>query len=55
MLCACAIEFEGSWDEHLPLMEVVYNNSYHTSIKMASFEALYGRKCHSPIGWVELG
>ena len=53
MLRAYAIQFEGSWDEHLPLMEFMYNNSYHVRIKMAPFEALYGRKCHSPIGWFE--
>ena len=53
MLRACAIEFEGSWDDHLPLIEFAYNNSYHASIKMAPFEALYGRKCRSPIGWFE--
>ena len=45
MLRACMIEFEGSWDKYLPLLEFAYNNSYHTSIKMASFEVLYGRKC----------
>ena len=45
------IEFERSWDEHLPLMEFAYNNKYHASIKMAPFEALYGRKCRSLIGW----
>ena len=55
MLRACTIEFEGRWDKHFPLMEFAYNNSYHTSIKMAPFEALYGRKCWSPIGWFELG
>nr|GEU78602.1 putative reverse transcriptase domain-containing protein [Tanacetum cinerariifolium] len=44
MLRACAIEFDGSWDVHLPLAEFSYNNSYHSSIRCASFEALYGRK-----------
>nr|GEX47101.1 putative reverse transcriptase domain-containing protein [Tanacetum cinerariifolium] len=43
------------WDKHLPLVEFSYNNSYHTSIKAASFEALYGRKCQSPICWAEVG
>nr|GEW91241.1 reverse transcriptase domain-containing protein [Tanacetum cinerariifolium] len=43
------------WDRHLPLVEFSYNNSYHTSIKGASFEALYGQKCRSPICWAEVG
>nr|GEX24007.1 putative reverse transcriptase domain-containing protein [Tanacetum cinerariifolium] len=43
------------WDKHLPLVEFSYNNSYHTSIKAAPFEALYGRKCRSPICWAEVG
>ncbi|GKA16717.1 putative reverse transcriptase domain-containing protein [Tanacetum coccineum] len=43
------------WDRHLPLVEFSYNNSYHTSIKAALFEALYGRKCRSPICWAEVG
>ncbi|XP_060212237.1 uncharacterized protein LOC132639863 [Lycium barbarum] len=46
---------EGSWDDHLPLIEFSYNNSYHASIGMAPFEALYGRRCRSPIGWFEVG
>src|SRR5687767_4051375 len=55
MLRACVIDFQGSWDEHLPLIEFAYNNSYHASIQMAPFEALYGRKCRSPVGWFEVG
>ncbi|GJR35731.1 putative reverse transcriptase domain-containing protein [Tanacetum coccineum] len=43
------------WDTHLPLIEFSYNNSYHTSIKCAPFEALYGRKCRSPVIWTEVG
>nr|GEU61259.1 integrase, catalytic region, zinc finger, CCHC-type, peptidase aspartic, catalytic [Tanacetum cinerariifolium] len=43
------------WDRYLPLVEFSYNNSYHTSIKAALFEALYGRKCRSPICWAEVG
>ena len=45
MLRACVMEFRGSWDTHLPLMEFAYNNSYQASIGMAPYEALYGRKC----------
>ncbi|KAD6118870.1 hypothetical protein E3N88_10141 [Mikania micrantha] len=55
MLRACVINFGGNWDSHLPLVEFSYNNSYHASIGMASFEALYGRKCRSPICWTEVG
>ncbi|GJR44696.1 putative reverse transcriptase domain-containing protein [Tanacetum coccineum] len=55
MLRACVIDFGKGWDRHLPLVEFSYNNSYHTSIKAALFEALYGRKCRSPICWVEVG
>ncbi|GJS89691.1 putative reverse transcriptase domain-containing protein [Tanacetum coccineum] len=55
MLRACVIDFEKGWDRHLPLVEFSYNNSYHTSIKAAPFEALYGRKCRSPICWTEVG
>ncbi|GJU04800.1 putative reverse transcriptase domain-containing protein [Tanacetum coccineum] len=49
MLRACVMDFGSSWDTHLPLIEFSYNNSYHTSIKCAPFEALYGRKCDTPI------
>ncbi|KAM0052023.1 putative nucleotidyltransferase, Ribonuclease H [Helianthus debilis subsp. tardiflorus] len=55
MLRACVIDFGGNWDSHLPLIEFSYNNSYHASIKMAPFEALYGRKCRSPVCWDETG
>eukprot|EP00268_Persea_americana_P054813 TRINITY_DN6322_c0_g1_i1.p1 TRINITY_DN6322_c0_g1~~TRINITY_DN6322_c0_g1_i1.p1 ORF type:complete len:1140 (-),score=111.45 TRINITY_DN6322_c0_g1_i1:645-4064(-) len=55
MLRACAIDFSDSWDEQLPLAEFAYNNSYHSSIQMAPFEALYGRSCCSPICWEEVG
>nr|GEW94146.1 putative reverse transcriptase domain-containing protein [Tanacetum cinerariifolium] len=55
MLRACVIDFGGSWDVHLPLAEFSYNNSYHSSIRCAPFEALYGRKCRSSILWVEIG
>ncbi|GJX97519.1 putative reverse transcriptase domain-containing protein, partial [Tanacetum coccineum] len=55
MLCACVLDFGKGWDKHLSLVEFSYNNSYHTSIKVAPFEALYGRKCRSPICWAEVG
>ncbi|GKE19277.1 putative reverse transcriptase domain-containing protein [Tanacetum coccineum] len=55
MLRAFVLDFGKGWDKHLPLVEFSYNNSYHTSIKAASFEALYGRKCRSPICWAKVG
>ncbi|GKE19166.1 putative reverse transcriptase domain-containing protein [Tanacetum coccineum] len=55
MLRACILDFKGSWDVHLPLVEFSYNNSYHSSVRCAPFEALYGRKCRSPIMWAEVG
>ncbi|GJR50844.1 putative reverse transcriptase domain-containing protein [Tanacetum coccineum] len=55
MLRSCVIDFGKSWDRHLPLVEFSYNNSYHASIKVAPFEALYERKCRSPICWSEVG
>nr|GFD37040.1 putative reverse transcriptase domain-containing protein [Tanacetum cinerariifolium] len=55
MLRACVIDFGKVWVKHLPLAEFSYNNSYHASIKAAPFEALYGRKCRSPVCWAEVG
>ncbi|KAD4888044.1 hypothetical protein E3N88_20117 [Mikania micrantha] len=55
LLRCCMIYLGGNWDTHLPLIEFSYNKSYHTSINMAPFEALYGRKCRSPVYWNELG
>ncbi|GJX24370.1 putative reverse transcriptase domain-containing protein [Tanacetum coccineum] len=52
---SCVIDFGNGWVKHLPLVEFSYNNSYHASIKVAPFEALYGRKCHSPMCWAEVG
>ncbi|GJT67530.1 putative reverse transcriptase domain-containing protein [Tanacetum coccineum] len=54
MLHACVIDFRNGWDRHLSLIEFSYNNSYHTSIQDAPFEALYGRKCRSPVCWAEV-
>ncbi|GJU69041.1 putative reverse transcriptase domain-containing protein [Tanacetum coccineum] len=54
MLRACVIDFGNGWDRHLSLIEFSYNNSYYTSIKAAPFEALYGRKCRSPVCWAEV-
>ncbi|GKA81234.1 putative reverse transcriptase domain-containing protein [Tanacetum coccineum] len=51
----CVIDFGNGWVKHLPLVEFSYNNIYHSSIKAASFEALYGRKCHSPVCLAEVG
>ena len=55
MLRACVLDFKGSWEEHLPLIEFAYNNSYHSSTGMAPYEALYGRPCRSPVCWAEVG
>jgi hypothetical protein len=55
MLRACVLSSRGSWESWLPLAKFAYNNSYHESIKMAPFEALYGRKCRTPLNWIELG
>ncbi|GKA40096.1 putative reverse transcriptase domain-containing protein [Tanacetum coccineum] len=52
---ACVIDFGKGWERYLPLVELSYNNSYHASIKAAPFEALYGRKCRSPVCWAEVG
>ena len=55
MLRTCVLDFKGNWDDHLPLIEFSYNNSYHANIGMPPYEALYGRKCRSPICWEEVG
>ena len=55
MLRACVMEFKGSWDTHLALIEFAYNNSYQASIGTAPFKALYGRKCRTPMWWIEAG
>ena len=55
MLRACVLDHKGSWEEHLPLVEFAYNNSYQVSIQMAPYEALYVRPCRSPICWTKVG
>jgi hypothetical protein len=55
MLRACVLDFSQKWDECLPLAEFSYNNSYQESIRMAPFEALYGRRCRTPLNWSEPG
>ncbi|GJR03090.1 putative reverse transcriptase domain-containing protein [Tanacetum coccineum] len=55
MLRSCVIDFGKGWERHLPLVEFSYNNSYHASIKATPFEALYDRKCRSPICWAKVG
>ena len=49
------LDFHGSWEDHLHLVEFANNNSFHTSIGMAPFAALYGRKCRSPLSWDDVG
>lgn len=55
LLRVCVLEQGGTWDSHLPLIEFTYNNSYHSSIGMAPFEALYGRRCRTLLCWFESG
>ena len=55
MLRSFMIDYENSWDRHIPLVEFVHNNSFRLSIGMAPYEALYGRKCRTPLCWTELG
>ena len=55
ILWACILDFKGSWEEHLPLVEFAYINSYQASILRTPYEALYGRPCRSSICWTEVG
>jgi len=55
MLRACVLNDRGSWDNLLPRIEFIYNKSYHASIGMAPYEALYGRKFHTPLCWYKDG
>ena len=52
---ACVIDFQGTWDKFLPLVEFSYNNSFQATIGMAPYEALYGRRCRLPVHWDEVG
>ena len=54
MLQGCVLYFPRSWDRYIPLMEFTYNNSYQSSIGMTLYEALYGRRCRTPMCWTEL-
>ena len=55
MLRMCVLDFKQDWDQYLSLVEFAYNNSYHSSIDMAPYEALYGRRCRTPVCWDEAG
>ncbi|XP_057478225.1 uncharacterized protein LOC130765738 [Actinidia eriantha] len=55
MLRACMLDFKGSWNDYIALMEFAYNNSYQSSIGMAPFKVLYDRKCRTPVCWTEVG
>lgn len=55
MLRACFLDWKGSWDDHLSLVEFAYNNSSHSSTAVAQYEALYDRRCRSSICWYEVG
>ena len=55
MLRACELEYGSKWEDCLPYEEFSYNNSYQASLQMAPFEALYGRKCRTPLNWSEVG
>ena len=55
MLRAYALDFSGTWERFLPLVEFAYNNSYQAMIEIAPCEALYRRKCRSPLHWDEAG
>ena len=55
MLRACVLDFKGGWANFFPLAEFAYNNCYQANIDMAPYEALYGRKCRTPICWDEVG
>jgi hypothetical protein len=55
LLRACVMEYQGSWNKNLPWTEFSYNNNYKESLKMVPFEVLYGRRCRTPLNWIEPG
>src|SRR3954469_16018573 len=55
MLRACVISFGKNWEKSLPFDEFAYNNSFQSSLNMAPFEFLYGRRCRTPLNWSETG
>ena len=55
MLRVCILDMKGTWDKHLLLIEFVYINSYQASMRMVPYEALYDRRCRSPIYWIDVG
>ena len=55
MLRSCVLQFKGHWNEYQPLAEFTYNKSYHLSIEMSTYEALYGKQCRTPLCWNETG
>ena len=54
MLRGCVLDFSRSWDSYIPLMELAYNNSYQSNIGMTPYEALYDKKCRTPVCWTKL-
>ena len=55
MLPSCVLYFESKWENCLPFAEFSYNNSFQSSLQIAPFETLYGRKCRTPLNWPETG
>jgi hypothetical protein len=55
LLRACVLTYGSDWEKSLSYVEFSYNNSYQVSLKMAPFEALYGRRCRTPLMWSEVG
>ena len=55
LLRSCVLEFGGNWEDHLPLIELTYNNSYQAIMRMTPYEALYGRRCRTFVCWEEVG
>jgi len=55
MIRLCELEWAGDWEDYMPLVKFSYNNSYHLSIGMSPFEAMYGRRCRTPLCWTKVG